>query len=113
MARVAVAAFNHAILRMAREKCLPAIDLRLVCARAEDYANPIEPSVMGGEKIARAIWRTISPESQPTSTARLYEPGRQQNQRRSLSDIQPARAGPVSERESQPQGTSAARFTTL
>jgi len=63
MARVAVAAFNDAILRLSREKGLPAIDLRLVCALAEDYANPIEPSVIGGEKIARTIWRTISSES--------------------------------------------------
>jgi hypothetical protein len=48
MARVAVAAFNDAILRLALEKDLLAIDLRLVCALAEDYANPIEPSAIGG-----------------------------------------------------------------
>jgi hypothetical protein len=60
MARVAVATFNDAILRLSREKGLAAIDLRLVCVAAEDYANPIEPSVIGGEKIARAIWRTVS-----------------------------------------------------
>ena len=62
MARVAVAAFNDAILRLALEKGLPAIDLRLVCALAEDYANPIEPSAIGGNKIARAIWRAVSSE---------------------------------------------------
>jgi len=28
--------------------------------RAEDYANPIEPSAIGGSKIARAIWQTVS-----------------------------------------------------
>ncbi len=60
MARVAVAAFNDVILRLALEKSLPVIDLRLVCALPEDYANPIEPSAIGGEKIAQAIWRTIS-----------------------------------------------------
>jgi hypothetical protein len=60
MARVAVAVFNDAILRLALENGLPSIDLRLVCALAEDYANPIEPSAIGGNKIARAIWRTVS-----------------------------------------------------
>jgi lysophospholipase L1-like esterase len=59
MARMAVAAFNDAILRLAREKGLLSIDLRLVCTREEDYANPIEPSAIGGKKIAAAIWRTI------------------------------------------------------
>jgi hypothetical protein len=60
MARVAVAVFDDAILRIAREKGLQAIDLRLICALPEDYANPIEPSAIGGEKIVSAIWRTIS-----------------------------------------------------
>jgi hypothetical protein len=31
------------------------IDLRAVCTYPEDYANPIEPSSVGGEKIARTI----------------------------------------------------------
>jgi hypothetical protein len=31
------------------------IDLRLVCDSDLDFANPIEPSVAGGAKIARAI----------------------------------------------------------
>jgi len=60
IARVGVAAFNDVILRLALEKGLYAIDLRLVCALPEDYANPIEPSAIGGRKIAAAIWRTIS-----------------------------------------------------
>ncbi len=60
MARVAVATFNDAILRVALEKGLVAIDLRLICSLATDYANPIEPSAIGGNKIARAIWRTVS-----------------------------------------------------
>jgi hypothetical protein len=34
---------------------LPVIDLRAFCTNPEDYANPIEPSSAGGEKIARAI----------------------------------------------------------
>jgi hypothetical protein len=47
--------FHDAILRVAIGSSLPVIDLRALCARPEDYANPIEPSSVGGEKIARAI----------------------------------------------------------
>lgn len=47
--------FNDAIIRVAIEHSLAVIDLRFVCVGAEDYANPIEPSSVGGEKIARAI----------------------------------------------------------
>jgi hypothetical protein len=54
-ARVALMAFNDVILRVAFESQLPVIDLRLVCTERADYANPIEPSSRGGEKIARAI----------------------------------------------------------
>jgi len=63
MARVAVAVFNDAILRLSREKSLCAIDLRLVCATPDAYANPIEPSAIGGKKIAQAIWHIISSSS--------------------------------------------------
>jgi hypothetical protein len=34
---------------------LPLIDLRLICNDDADFANPIEPSVQGGAKIAAAI----------------------------------------------------------
>ena len=55
IASTTLALFNDAIIRVAVESALPVIDLRFVCARPEDYANPIEPSSIGGEKIARAI----------------------------------------------------------
>ena len=55
----ALALFNEAIIRNAIELGLPVIDLRLVCNEPDDYANEIEPSVAGGEKIARAIWRVV------------------------------------------------------
>jgi hypothetical protein len=35
------------------------IDLRLICAEADDYANEIEPGVAGGKKIAEAIARLV------------------------------------------------------
>ncbi|WP_167858623.1 hypothetical protein [Methylobacterium nonmethylotrophicum] len=31
------------------------LDLRVVCGADADFANPIEPSVQGGEKIAAAV----------------------------------------------------------
>jgi hypothetical protein len=59
IAATALAVFNDVILRLAAEHALDVIELRLVCAEPADYANPIEPSVAGGEKIARAIVRAL------------------------------------------------------
>lgn len=59
VARVGLMAFNDVILRVAFEHTLQVIDLRLVCSEPADYANPIEPSVQGGRKIAEAIARSV------------------------------------------------------
>jgi hypothetical protein len=53
--RTALAIFNDVITRAAFSRGLPLIDLRLICGDPADYANPIEPSVRGGEKISSAI----------------------------------------------------------
>lgn len=50
-----LALFNDVITRAAFAHGLPVIDLRLICSEPSDYANPIEPSAQGGEKIAAAI----------------------------------------------------------
>lgn len=55
IASLALAIFNDVIIRVAIEHGLPVIDLRLICTAPADYANPIEPSSIGGEKIAKAI----------------------------------------------------------
>jgi lysophospholipase L1-like esterase len=55
----ALTLFNDVITRSAFRRGLPLIDLRLICDRADDYANPIEPSEKGGDKIARAIAQVI------------------------------------------------------
>ena len=55
LASTALSVFNDAILRVAFEHRLDVIDLRLVCSEAADYANPIEPSSHGGQKVAEAI----------------------------------------------------------
>lgn len=51
----ALSLFNDVITREAFARRLPLIDLRLICTETADYANPIEPSVQGGSKIAAAI----------------------------------------------------------
>ena len=53
----ALSLFNDAITRAAFARGLPLIDLRLICNEPGDYANPIEPSVQGGAKMAVAIAR--------------------------------------------------------
>jgi hypothetical protein len=59
--RTALGGFNEVILLEAFRARLPVIDLRLVCDQASDYSHisPIEPSVLGGAKIARAIAEVI------------------------------------------------------
>jgi hypothetical protein len=47
--------FNDCIIRAAFVHGIPLLDLRLICTEEGDYANPIEPSAQGGEKIAQAI----------------------------------------------------------
>nr|WP_295373679.1 SGNH/GDSL hydrolase family protein [uncultured Sphingosinicella sp.] len=53
--KAALSLFNDRITRAAFSRGLPLIDLRLICNEEGDYANPIEPSVQGGAKMARAI----------------------------------------------------------
>lgn len=59
LARVALMMFNDVILRAAFEYRASVIELRGICADAADYANPIEPSGIGGRKIAEAIARAV------------------------------------------------------
>ncbi|WP_237907101.1 hypothetical protein [Azospirillum brasilense] len=47
--------FNNVVTREAFIRGLPLIGLRMICDKAEDYANPIEPSVQDGVKIAASI----------------------------------------------------------
>jgi hypothetical protein len=53
----ALSLFNEVILRAAFQAGVPVIDLRLLCDQPGDYSHlsPIEPSVVGGAKIARVI----------------------------------------------------------
>ncbi|MBN1313655.1 MAG: SGNH/GDSL hydrolase family protein [Anaerolineae bacterium] len=53
-------AFNDCIIRAAIQFGLPLIDLRAICTQPADYANEIEPSSVGGKKIAAAISHAIT-----------------------------------------------------
>jgi lysophospholipase L1-like esterase len=55
IAATGLTVFNDTILREAFARALPVIDLRLIFNDDADYANDIEPSVQGGEKIARIV----------------------------------------------------------
>jgi len=64
LTREAVAAlsvFNDVILRVAIEARWPVLDLRAICSEARDYSSlsPIEPSEIGGAKIANAIAQAL------------------------------------------------------
>lgn len=57
--KAALSLFNDVILREAIQRGLSFLDLRTVCTEAEDYSpvSPIEPSSIGGNKLARALVR--------------------------------------------------------
>jgi hypothetical protein len=69
---VALMSFNDVILRAGIEFGLAVIDLRLVCSASSDYANPIEPSSVGGSKIARAIVNSTISGGAPDSGSRFF-----------------------------------------
>jgi lysophospholipase L1-like esterase len=60
LASAALCLLNDAITREVFANGFTLIDLRLVCNEDDDFANPIEPSVKGGSKIARAITRFVT-----------------------------------------------------
>ncbi|WP_134496717.1 SGNH/GDSL hydrolase family protein [Microvirga pakistanensis] len=59
-AATALSVFNDVITRETFGRRLALIDLRLICNQHEDYANPIEPSAIGGAKIANAIVQAVA-----------------------------------------------------
>jgi hypothetical protein len=71
IASLALAIFNDVIIRVAIERGLPVIDLRLICTETADYANPIEPSSIGGEKIAKAIAALVTGRDAQMSGTRI------------------------------------------
>lgn len=58
----ALAFYNDVIVRRAALAKIPVLELRAICTNAADYSSisPIEPSVVGGEKIAALIARFVA-----------------------------------------------------
>jgi lysophospholipase L1-like esterase len=65
LAATALTALNDAITREAFARNVDCIDLRILCDDDRDFANPIEPSVHGGAKIANAILRFATSSAAP------------------------------------------------
>jgi len=59
MAMVGLSMYNDIITKEAFQAGLPLIDLRVLCNDDKDFANPIEPSAIGGKKIAAAIKEVV------------------------------------------------------
>jgi lysophospholipase L1-like esterase len=72
MAMAALANFNDAIFRQAFQLKVPLIDLRVLCDEDADFANPIEPSAVGGQKIARAIVDMLDSSKGSTNKITVY-----------------------------------------
>lgn len=70
--RIALSLFNDVISRAAFMHGFSLLDLRLICDRDDDYANPIEPSAQGGEKIASAISAFATAEPNITRVSRVF-----------------------------------------
>ena len=55
MISTALGLFNDVIVEEASRRLIPILDIRAIFTDGGDYANPIEPSVQGGEKLAEVI----------------------------------------------------------
>ena len=71
-ATAALPAFNDLITRVAVRRGLPVIDLRTAFVAPADYANPIEPSVAGGLKLAELIRRVVTTHDFAAGGSRFY-----------------------------------------
>ncbi len=71
-ADAALTVFNDAIVRCAGAAGVPVIDLRRIFTAPTDYANPIEPSAVGGQKLVEVIARVCVEHDFAASRATLY-----------------------------------------
>lgn len=72
LADVALSVFNDCILRCASEVGVPVLDLRRIFRERRDYANPIEPSEIGGAKMVEAILRVTAAHDHASRRTVLY-----------------------------------------
>jgi hypothetical protein len=73
-AHAALSMFNEVILREAISAKVAIVDLRLVCTEGSDYSelSPIEPSQLGGEKIAAVLRNLLLGTSSPGNVVQIY-----------------------------------------
>jgi len=57
--KIMVSAFNDIVYKTAKKFGSDVLELRHIFTSSEDYANPIEPSHIGGEKLAKAIIKWV------------------------------------------------------
>ncbi|MEM7179303.1 MAG: SGNH/GDSL hydrolase family protein [Spirochaetota bacterium] len=64
--------FNDVIIQEASMRNFSLIDLRAICNTDADFANPIEPSTIGAEKLAAKILQVLSEHDFADVSTRLY-----------------------------------------
>jgi len=57
--KIMASAFNDIVYKTAKKYGADILELRNIFTSSEDYANPIEPSHIGGEKLAKAIIKWV------------------------------------------------------
>ena len=72
MAMAAETIFNDIIMFEVFKRKLPLIDLRVLCNDDQDFANPIEPSCIGGMKIAKTINKIANEHSFDSNACGVY-----------------------------------------
>ncbi len=71
LAATALALLNDVVTRAGAARVLTLLDLRVLCGEDADFANPIEPSVRGGDRIAAAIAAFLREEEVGCSHGRI------------------------------------------
>ena len=74
MTSTALGLFNDVVVEEASLRLLPTLDIRAIFTDSGDYANPIEPSVQGGQKLADEIARLIDVWGSSTNHGSLIGP---------------------------------------
>ncbi len=79
MTSTALGLFNDVIVEEASLRLLPILDIRAIFTDSGDYANPIEPSVQGGQKLADEIAGLIDDWGSGTNRGSLIVPEKEVN----------------------------------
>ncbi|KAL9646161.1 hypothetical protein ABK040_008038 [Willaertia magna] len=72
IAKIGLDGLNNVIIEEAIKRKLPVIDLRYLFSEYNDYANSIEPSHQGGEKIANVIMEILKNHNRQKPNTTIY-----------------------------------------